>query len=1550
LSNVYLENSHKGLQLERLEEGQETIIEREDIYQNAALCGLRYGEWFQGVRRVLIGEDASVITEIEEPEGQGDNQGYLLNPVIMDSVFHTLFSLIQDDDLSAGRYTYVPVEIGSIQLCGEPGSKVYSECIIHTMTANLIRASFDLYDVRGQHIAEINDCLFRKLPRLETHKHTPDYYRYSEFPKNLINPLDATPLLSNSELLAVVKDISESEEALKSEMLVSEQVIPLFDALASAIAENTFRKFGAHLGSFTADSLISTSLITADYKPYLAYLLNILEQDGKAQHDGENWQMIDSDDVDDPVAIWRSILADYPQYVGLLRDTANRGLRTVEILSSLRNMEKEAETQLSLPTGTGQSALQEYILQLILKEITAHWPYKRKRLRIAEIRDHRYHSSMDLISMLPAQFCDYEILAMDDTALFQAEELYRDHVNVTVSSFDPETGGLQQKYREGEFDLVIISHGLPRNLSLSEIFSQIAYITAAQGMLILLDKRPDRITDINNGLLNSTWWSPTGDGESQVSNLLNPDEWLYLLENNGYGDVINLMDQISPELHHYVILARNAARTVKQSLNTTEQAQSCYLIACDGSESVQLARLLKTYAIRDGQQLPIVLANGSLSSADDMLDIDLLSDADQQRLVKLLESRGEVNLKVVYLAATGETQQVSSSLDIGHRISRSNMRLLNLMKILTKAEIKSVPSIWVVTSGAASSSRIEELEFNPNPNLAGLWSMGRVIRNEYPDIDLRMIDLQTNATAGHDSHQLWNEINFGDGEEEIILTGQARKALRIDETNMTTESVDREKLDLINSIYRLEFNRAGSIDNLEWHERQRSIPTGDELEIEVRATGLNFRDIMFTSGFLPAEMLEGGMSGASLGLECSGVVSRVGENVDEFEIGDEVIALAPACFSSHVIASRSAVTRKPQDWSFEAAATIPTAFFTVYYSLNYLARLRSGERILIHGAAGGVGLAAIQYAHYCGAEIFATAGTPEKRKFLEYLGVDHVFDSRTLNFADQIMAITGNQGVDIVLNSLAGEAMARNFKVLRPFGRFLELGKRDFFENTKMDLKPFRNNITYFGIDADQLLQHEPDLSAKMMREVMQLFNDGVFRPLPYSEFSASEVEKAFRYMQSSQHIGKVIVSQKSRSLKLRREIKKPILELKADATYMVTGGLSGFGLATAEWLAARGAKQLVLLGRRINLEPETRRVIKALTEQGVNVDVMQCDVTDAIKIQSVLHDIHESGFPLKGIFHAAMVLEDRLIKNLDYDAMYKVISPKVQGAWNLHRLTRDYDLDLFVLYSSVTTSIGNPGQANYVAANAFMESLAKFRKRSGLAATIVAWDAINDTGYLARNEELAGKTTRRLGLGGINTEQAFKALETLIVFGQTETIVFNANWSALKRALPVLNSYLYRNIMHGLEMNESMDGDDLIERLANMDDSEKQPLVVNFLIAEIARILQMPEDKIAHNCTIQDLGIDSLMAMELATTIEMKLGIGLPVMTLADNVTLDSLANRIINMLNPVDKPVRTDNALDEIVTSLAKIHAEDLTEEELRTISSDIDKNRDDSKRLIK
>ncbi|MCJ9712237.1 zinc-binding dehydrogenase, partial [Bordetella hinzii] len=372
-----------------------------------------------------------------------------------------------------------------------------------------------------------------------------------------------------------------------------------------------------------------------------------------------------------------------------------------------------------------------------------------------------------------------------------------------------------------------------------------------------------------------------------------------------------------------------------------------------------------------------------------------------------------------------------------------------------------------------------------------------------------------------------------DAEDEILLGPEGeRHAPRLRIVDRPSPARDEPETD---TACRLGFSFPGQLRNLRWESYTAAEPADDQIEVRIQATGLNFRDVMYSLGLLSDEAIENGFAGPTLGLEFSGIVTRVGLAVADYRPGDTVVGFGPASFGDRVLTRASAISHIPANFSFEAAATIPSTFFTVYYALHHLARLEEGEKILIHGAAGGVGIAAIQYAQWVGADIYATAGSEEKRDFLRMMGVTNVYDSRSLSYADEILADTGGIGMDVVLNSLAGEAINRNLQVLRPFGRFLELGKRDFYENTRIGLRPFRNNISYFGIDADQLMCERPDLTRRLFGEMMQLFAEGALHPLPYTVFDANDVVDAFRYMQQARQIGKIVVTYRNGIHRLHR-------------------------------------------------------------------------------------------------------------------------------------------------------------------------------------------------------------------------------------------------------------------------------------------------------------------------------------------------------------------------------------------------------------------------------
>jgi NADPH:quinone reductase-like Zn-dependent oxidoreductase/acyl carrier protein len=579
------------------------------------------------------------------------------------------------------------------------------------------------------------------------------------------------------------------------------------------------------------------------------------------------------------------------------------------------------------------------------------------------------------------------------------------------------------------------------------------------------------------------------------------------------------------------------------------------------------------------------------------------------------------------------------------------------------------------------------------------------------------------------------------------------------------------------------------------------------------------------------------------------------------------------------------------------AAGLPTVFFTAWYALREMARLQAGERILIHGAAGGVGIAAIQIAQELGAEIYASAGSAGKRDFLRLLEIPHIYDSRRLDFAEEILRDTDGAGVDVILNSLSGPAIRRNLQILRPFGRFLELGKRDFYANTLMGLRPFRNNLSYFGIDADQLLAQQVERSQQLFSELLAGFADGRFFALPGRRFAAAEAEEAFRYMQQARQIGKVIIDLTPPWAPLAPAQTQDwgSLCLDPEAWYLVSGGTAGFGLATAKRLHERGARHLLLISRSGRMDDAARA---AFVDAGTELWTPAADIGNAAAMAEIFAALRQSGRPLRGVIHAAAVIEDALAERLDAEQIERVLHPKIAGAWQLHLHSQDQPLDFFVLYSSVSSLLGNPGQSAYVAANAWMEGLAAERRQRGLPALAVAWGAIADAGYLTRHEKTASVLQQRLGAAPIASAAALDVLESLIAADANGLTVLDFDAQALRRFLPAARGPRFAALFADLPAEEESLDTNLLDRLAEISEAEAEGLLRQIICQEVAGILRLGIDKIGPDQPLQELGLDSLMGVELALALEERVGVKLPSFLLSEGPTPKRLAQRILQML----------------------------------------------------
>ncbi len=761
---------------------------------------------------------------------------------------------------------------------------------------------------------------------------------------------------------------------------------------------------------------------------------------------------------------------------------------------------------------------------------------------------------------------------------------------------------------------------------------------------------------------------------------------------------------------------------------------------------------------------------------------------------------------------------------------------------------------------------------------------------------IRLIDIDLEDGPDVVTTLLLGELLHPTDEDEIILRGTARHVHRLRRgpppaaAPATTASAG----------YRLELAPNSRQDGLVLKPMEVPRPKAGEVSVRVKAGGLNFRDVLQRIGLLPEEAFEGGYAGATLGMEFAGEVLAVGSGVTAWKAGDAVFGFAPGAFRSHLRLPADSLFAKPATIGFEAAATLPVAMLTAYYSLHYQARLQRGERVLIHGAAGGVGLAAIQYAQHIGAEIFASAGTPAKRDFLRRLGVQNIVNSRSLAFADEVRRITGGEGVDVVLNSLAGEALHKGVGLLRPYGRFIELGKRDFWANTKLGLQPFRNNIQFSGVDVDRLLVDRPALVGTLLRELTALIAEGVFHPLPQRTFPVTRAAEAFRHLQQSRHIGKVVLSFDA-TPEVPVETPAGSFAVGADATYLITGGRGGFGLATAEWLAAKGARHLVLIGRSAETKPESEAALGRLRAEGVTVREAALDVADGVALGALLDEVKREMPPLRGVVHCAAVIDDAAIANLSAERFLAVLRPKLLGAWHLDRLTRDLPLDFFVLYSSAATLLGNLGQANYVAANLYLEALAKQRRAAGLPGLAMLWGAIGGVGHLARHADVAKTMTERLGVKLLAPAEGLERMGQAIVAGVGHLAVADLDWAKLMNLPQLAKSPKFAAVRPDVSAaagESSRSAEEFRALLASMAAGQRFGYVQQIVIKQIATVLRVPPSKLHPNQALLDLGIDSLMVVELQLGFEQQLGISVSPVELMEITSVAQLVRHIASKL----------------------------------------------------
>ncbi len=1489
-------------------------------YAGLKEMGLEYGPEFQGIERLYRG-DAEAFGLVSLPASlEATSNNYHFHPALLDACVQVVFGTVPASAAQNGqREVYLPVEIAEVRVHGRPGNRVWSHARLVERTRIGVVFDVRVYDESGSLLWEARGLRCQSVGTQGGSVGRLDDLAYEfqwelqQRPYTLSTARRASHLASPSE---VAHDVRPVAAALATAQKLREQQSSLerdINALCGAFVWNAFTEMAgpdAFAGSFTGDELAAKLNLAPRHRRLLDRFLDWFAEDGYLQQVGERWQSLRPIGYPEPKPAWRDLLTHQPAYMAELMLVGRCGRQLAGVLRGEVN-----PLHLIFPEGSLSTAEHLYqdspvwhyynvVARHAVERAIANLP-AGKTLRILEVGAGTGGLTSHVLPKLPADRTEYVFTDLSNHFFVRAQQKFADYPFIQYKKLDLEKDPLAQEFAPHSFDLVLASQVLHATADLKQTLTNLARVLASDGVVVLLESlRRARWVDMVFGLTEG-WWRFTDLELRQDHPLLPLPGWEKVLGQVGFTDVRDVASESDAERMVAAVILARGPKAVEAALppdEPTENSRGKWLLFADHSGvAQQVAEKLRA----KGNDCSLIFAENPTRNV--LAGHTAISAKFVEDFRRVFQATNEQPIQgIVY--CWGLDAPAAEELDAAALEAAQEPMSLGLVSLAQGwHETRDAESrLWVLTRRALSvGAEPEEVEMTQTP----LIGLGRVITNEYPKLRCTTLDLG-GFDVDAEVRGILAELADPQPEDEIALRGEARYLPRYVRHALDAAAIPGGGPD---APFRLEVARSCTLDGLTLRSAPRRAPAAGEVEIEVVAAGLNFSDVLKALGLYPG-LPDGPVP---LGIECSGRILAVGEGVTEFRIGDEVVTLAAPTFASTVTVPALLVALKPEHVSFEEAATIPVAFLTAYHALTHLARLEAGEKVLIHSAAGGVGLAAVQIAHDSGAEVFATAGTTEKREFLQALGVSHLMDSRSLGFADAVMDITNGRGVDVVLNSLSGEAIPKTLSVMADYGRFVEIGKRDIYGNSRLGMYPFRKNLSFIALDLDRSMRERPRVIAAQFRKVVEMVREGRLAPIPYRVFPASNIVGAFRYMAQGKHTGKIVVTLAGQRPPVVPAENRDRSMVRADGTYLLTGGLGGFGLTVARWLVDQGAKHLVLTGRRGAATPEAEEAIAAMRQAGAEVVIAKSDVADAKQLADVLAMVSAKMPPLRGVFHMAMVLDDCLLLKLTPERWQKVHGPKISGAWNLHRLTREWPLDFFVCFSSMSSVFGIAGQANYAAANTFLDSLAAYRQKLGLPGLTVNWGYLGEVGYVARNEKV-GERFEGWGVRSFSPQQALAVLGRLIEQNAMQVGVMNVDWPKF-RTPGVAGSLSPRFgglVGAGETVAASADGVSVRQTILAADEDQRREVLLTLLRDKVSRVLGTPAAKLDDQKPLTELGLDSLMAVEIRNWVEGELRVTLPIVELMSGPSLSRLADVLLAQLNKGDAPA---NSKPATTTTLA-------------------------------
>jgi 1-acyl-sn-glycerol-3-phosphate acyltransferase len=1454
-----------------------TPLSHDAFYGELKRRGFTFGPRFEGLETIQLG-DGEAIGFVRLPEAFPVDLTGRVHPALFDAGLQVLIAAVESRRTPGERSPgFLPTHADTIASHAAIGASFWSHATLSEATADGFAGSVAIFDESGTCLLEIEGLRARTLDSVHGDRRAAadddDTYelRWDERPLAAGAPVDAVSWCAPASIAA---HVSADADRLSAELGFAGyygDIEPALERITRAFFARALADLGVDLrigARFGTAVLPDGTPIAGPRRRQFDALVAALAEEGLLRAESHTAAVAAEMPADDPRALVETCRRQHPSYGVVLDVIARCGDALADVLRGRRTApdvlfsNEGAALMRTFYRDAPNCRLFNALMADAVGAALETFPAGRE-LRVLEAGAGTGGATAGVLPRLQARG-GFRFTFTDVSPLFvsAAQASFGSDAAMHYAALDIERDPRTQGFEPGSFDIVFAANVVHATRDVAASLTHLRSLLAPGGLLVLQEiTRGPRWLDLVFGITDG-WWAFDDRELRPTRAILDVDTWHRALATAGFEEPAHICEREDPIPGQSVLVAR--APTAGPA-----HADGWLVLADRGGTGERLAEALR----RAGRRATAVFADGRPMAA-------VLGDVERE----LGAIHGVLHCRSLDVPAA---DAATSATSIMHAQAHTCGTLVQLVQACQAAG--HLPSrVVLVTSGAQPLSPTGGVV---SVAQAPLWGLGRVLLLEQPATAPLLIDCSP-ALTQDELDGVVAEALSGEGESEVALRGSARyvrRVARLDTRAALPESTVVAPAD--GRRFQAIVASSGSLDGVALHERTTRELTPDEIEIAVKAASLNFRDVMFTMGMLPAAAFDSMLSAGALGVDCAGVISRVGSAVTDVAPGDEVISLSPASLASHAI-TKDLVARKPAGLSFADAAALPLAYVTAIYALERIARLQRGERVLIHAATGGVGLAALAVAERAGAEIFATAGSDAKRAYLRERGIQHVMDSRTLDFAREIMSATGGRGVDVVLNSLAGDAIRAGLSVLAPRGRFLEIGKADIYRRGDLPLDAFRNNISFAAIQIDVLSDSNRPLLRDLLREVTRGIEDGTLPPLPQQTVPVGSLADGLRTLAQARHTGKVVIDFEDAAVPIESSAElRPLF--RDDATYLIAGGRGGVGLALAAWSVERGARRLVLMSRSATAA-DRDPAIAAMRQRGTEIVLANGDVTNPADVERVIAAADTPAAPLKGVFHAAMVMDDCGFPEIDERRLATVLAPKIEGGWNLHRATRSRTLDHFVLFSSITSVYGNARQGSYAAANAFLDALAAHRHGEGLPALAINFGVFSGVGYVAERQELTAFLERQ-GQSGLPVERAFEAMARLLQRGVVHAAVSRTDWRAWADWNPVAGgSPKFSLVVRAHAAHDAApprESGRALDRLLAYAGPERRAETMRHLSRSVAKILGAAPDRVDAAVPLTEMGMDSLMAVELATVLRNDLAIDVPVVRLLKGITVNELA-----------------------------------------------------------